>query len=217
MQRHFTRLLLRPSVFSGSIMSLLAIALVSVSNWSYLLEHFFFYDYFFGPEGFVTDINNTAATDGLHDISAFIGQSASYNILIIIVAILVGLIVYTVLQVLGRIANDASATWESLHAQTISGAREIGIRWIIHIVVAFAWLVYVLLFINVILPFCILAAQVGIRQLWSPAGLAYVAFGTLLTFLGLHMHVIFIRLLLLRARVFGGNDAILEDEFRRKA
>ena len=216
MQRHFTGLLLRPSLFSGSLTTLLALSIVTVSNWAYVLEHVFFYDYLFGPEGLITNINNVAATDGLHNISDFLGGSVSYNVLILGVAVLVGVVVYVALQVFGRFANNASAAWESIHGQTNITTHDIAQRWAIRIAVAFAWMIYCLLFIKIILPFCILAAQVGIRQLWAPSGIAYFVFGTALTWASAHMHVVFLRLVILRPRVFGGEDEILEDEFRGK-
>jgi hypothetical protein len=213
MDRRFAGLLLRPSFFTSVINTIGTAVILGVANWSDMLQKFFIYDYLFGDTGLVTQLNHnqdgTVSTGG-----SLFGGAIGYNILILGTALFVGLVVYIVLQVLGRVANDASATWESLHAQTENGIRAIARRSVIRILVAVSWLIYLVMFIKIILPFCILASQVGIRELWSVQGFGYIAFGAVVLWITLHIHAIFLRLIFLRPRVFGGNDEILEDEFR---
>ncbi len=210
MERHFTGLLLRPSFFSATINTVITIAVIGLAGGADLLEKASFYAYLFGEEGIFKIITRTGEDGGL------LSGIFSYNVLILATAVFVGVVVYIILQLMGRIANDASATWESLHAQTESGIRAIASRAGIRVLVAVSWIIYLVMFAKVIMPFCVLAAQVGVRELWAVGGFAYLAFGSLLLWLALHLHSIFLRLLFLRPRVFGGNDDILEDEFRHR-
>src|SRR3982751_6634310 len=164
MDRRFAGLLLRPSFFTSVINTMTTVVVLGAANWSGMLQKFFIYDYLFGDAGLVTQLNDNPDGSVSTGASLF-GSTVSYNFLILGTALFVGVVVYIILQLLGRFANDASATWESLHAQTESGIRAIARRSAIRILVAVSWLVYIVMFIKIILPFCILASQVGIREL----------------------------------------------------
>lgn len=208
MQRRFTGLLLRPSFFSSVVNTFVTVLVLGTANWSGLLDKLHLRQYVFGPEGIVGRLR-----EGSSSYEVIFGGNISYSALIFSTAIFVGVTVYIILQLSSHLANDASAAWESLQAQTERGTREIAQRSGIRVAVAVIWLLYVTLFTKLILPWCILASQSGLNELTTVSGWALLVLASVSLWLATHIHAIFIRLIFLRPRVFGGSDALLADEF----
>ncbi len=73
---------------------------------------------------------------------------------------------------------------------------------LVHLGVLIIWVAYILFFLHQILPYCINLALVGTTQITSPLGGGYALLATVVLALAMHLHAIFLRLLLLRPRVF---------------
>jgi hypothetical protein len=152
----------------------------------------------------------------LHELNIALGAAfnsdLSYNIAVICFALIVGLAIYVVVESVRHMMTEARATLTEVeyasdrHAKGVL-EKEIGVRLGLRAVSAFIWLWYAIFFFNGILPFC--ASFIAKGTMNAPA-LASVR--NLLAFILLlgatHLHVLFIRLILLRPRVFGSGLAI---------
>jgi hypothetical protein len=211
MYKHrFIKLLLLPSLFSTVITSVLALAIIVGVNWSLIVEHFPFSNYFFGADGAVSSLQG-ATEEAIVASQPLDGGR--------VVAILVGVILVIIAAValvrsIVGIMNGISWTMQEIHAvegpakRTVE--RELGKRVTVRLLVITTWAAYTFIFVKIILPFCILASQLGFDSEHSVSeGIGYVFFALVLLGLSVHLHTIMARLLLLRPRVFGGEEAIL--------
>jgi len=200
-------ILLRPSVISFFCTSIFAGATLLGASWSYLKTQSFFSIYLSGEYNLRTLLSeiNTAVGHTLDKI-------LSYNILVIGAALLAGLIVYVLLQSLTHMHEEVSSRFSEIeytnqdkHSAEKDLERRIGLR----VATGITWLIYVFIFFDVIVPFT--AALVTKNSMHLNV---LDSIYNLLTFGGLwlatHIHIIFLRLLLLRPRVFGGQDVLME-------
>ena len=207
-------LLLRPSLLSFVLSAVLTPLILGAANWSYITQSPFLYEYFFGPQGFITASQTSA---NLADsISLVFASPITYNIFVAIVAVLVGLIVYIGLESLSIAALGIADTWDIIHVNNrearLSMVREMSIRRSFRTVVVIVWCLYWLFFINILLPFCILSTKITTNEAITPEGASSIALGSLALFIGFHLHVIFMRLITLRPRVFGSTAAVLAED-----
>jgi hypothetical protein len=204
--------LLRPSLFSSTALTIIGLIVLGSANWPYVAEKLLFYDYFFGPDGLVTAIQDSP-NGSTAIVDTLLSKSFAYNIAIVLGALAAGAVVFVVLQILSRLIVNAGNVYQDMHAvdslskHTVE--RELGRRIGIRMVILAVWLAYLLVSVKVITPFCVFTVQVGLKALWAWEGYVYLLFGFFMFYLCLHLHVILARLFLLRPRVFGGEDAIL--------
>lgn len=212
------RLLLVPSLFSGVIVSGVALVVLGYSAWHFIAENQLFYTYLFGAYGFQTFFGK--ATEHLSWDAAFLGSAAAYYILIAAIAVLAGLVVYTALQSIGFLLKTSAQTWRELHGPQATrravideelgrlGLRMVGIA---------GWTAYAVFFVSTLLPFTLLLTTLGVAQLQAGSwiGGVQVAAAVGLLAVAMHVHVIFARLCWLRPRLVGGDAAIEEAEARR--
>ncbi|HEU4914580.1 MAG TPA: hypothetical protein VFT16_04220 [Candidatus Saccharimonadales bacterium] len=214
MYRHrFSVLLLRPSPLSSFVCGIFVLAVLISSNWSSILKELSFYDYFFGSEGLVTTLKNTDG-GGSAIGQALASKSFNHNITIVLGAIAAGILLYILIRLIIKMIGGISMTLREIQAVDTPAKHavehEIARRSAIRVLVAVLWLVYLYLFIKVVLPFCILASQVGLDDDKSIGeGIGYVLFAFLLLFVAAHMHIVLARLLLLRPRVFGSEEVVI--------
>ncbi len=69
------------------------------------------------------------------------------------------------------------------------------------------WLLYVQLFIRLLLPYALAAAHAA-RLNGALNGIGPIGLAALVLFIGIHLHLVFLRLLLLKTRVFADRDDI---------
>jgi len=69
------------------------------------------------------------------------------------------------------------------------------------------WLLYVQLFIRLLLPYALAAAHAA-RLNGALNGIGQIGLAALVLFIGIHLHLVFLRLLLLKTRVFADRDDI---------
>lgn len=197
------------------VCTLFALVIPVSANWSVILKNLPFYDYFFGPTGTVTDLQTVTGLESQSPLgSALSSEQLQHTILVVGWAILGAVLVFVAIKAITALVASATMTLKELTAAETPAKhqveREIGRRVTIRAVVIGVWALYILLFIKAILPFAILASQIGLSQ-GRPisTGAYYLMFAGLLLFSSLHVHVIMLRLLLLRPRVFGGRDVIV--------
>jgi hypothetical protein len=209
-QFRLTWLLLTPSLLSGSIVLVTTLIFIGLSTWGYISDSGLFYDYLFGPSGVVT-VLLVAPDMSVFFRSAILSNPTTYNVLIFTAAVVIGFIVFEILEGSKRAAKESSALWYQLHSPS-AGVREaskatltrLGVR----IAAFISWMIYTLAFITAMTPFCITLLTIGIDAIAEGAmwGWAYgIAAASLFAFC-LHLHIIFARLTLLRPRIFGGLD-----------
>jgi len=202
-------ILLRPSVASFFCTSIFAGATLLGASWTYLKTQSFFSIYLSGEYNLRTLLSeiNTAVGHTLDKI-------LSYNILVIGAAILAGLIVYVLLQSLTHMHEEISSSFSQIeyaNQDKNSAEKELRRRIGLRVATTVTWLLYAFVFFDIIVPYTAAIVTKNSMHL-SVLDSMY----NLLTFVGLwlatHIHIIFLRLLLLRPRVFGGQHIIEEQK-----
>jgi hypothetical protein len=207
-QSRLFRLLLSPSLSSGIITTLVTTAVLVSSSWLYISHNKLFYDYFFGAYGLTTTLIR------LPDSSAVLwywlsSNPITYYTLVVVTAIIAGLTVFTILQSVSRLIRESSLIWHELrdarerHKQAI---REQFTRLAVRVAGLMVWAIYISLFFSVLVPFCIVTLQSGIDSIATGdlTGLLQVLGSAVMLWIGLHMHIVFARLVKLRPRLTGG-------------
>lgn len=187
-------LLIKPSVLSGTLCLLLAVGLLAGFSWSYASQMQFFYDFLFGPTSIATLL--VASPDIFGALRHYVlANSATYYVVLALGAGLVALLVYEVLQGVGRLAREVEDR-EALHeALSLLGVRVASLV---------AWTIYVIAFTDVIIPFIETTVSGSLTLLAANDGTGwwYLVGGGILLVLSLHIHVIFARLSTQRLRLF---------------
>lgn len=203
-------ILLRPSMTSFFCTGIFVAATLLGASWSYLKTQSFFSIYLSGEYSLRTLLAEINTAVG-HTLDKLL----SYNILVIGGALLVGIIVYVILQSATHMHEEISSSFSEIeytnqdkHRAEKNLEKRIGLR----ITTAVAWIIYTFIFFDVIVPF---TATLVTKNSMHVTVLG--SFYNLLVFAGLwvatHVHIIFFRLFLLRPRVFGGHDVLIERDF----
>jgi hypothetical protein len=99
--RSLFRLLLTPSVLSSVSVIVVAAVLLSASDVYYFAHDSLIYDYLFGPHGQITILEEGAS--GVSAIfAALFSQPLGYDVLVFLGALIVGFMMYIILQVSSR-------------------------------------------------------------------------------------------------------------------
>ncbi|HSW81292.1 MAG TPA: hypothetical protein VLG40_02745 [Candidatus Saccharimonas sp.] len=214
MQRFRLALLfVRPSVFSFTATLIVAGLIIAGMSWSYFMTMPFVHDYLFGRSGALTVL---AKTPDLLSASrtVFFSQPTSYNAFIFVGAVVIGLVVFIVLQLFTRAATDVSSMWREIHQAQGETKKEleqeIELRIGFRAAMVLLWIGYIIVFVKLLLPFIILIEQFGITNFATISGWWYGLLGFGLLAASLHVHIIFMRLMLLRPRVFGGENILVD-------
>lgn len=180
---------------------------LSAASWPYLQTQYFFMTYLSGDYGL---------TSLFKDINIVLGQTLnsplSYNIAVLVFAALVGLGVYTVMESLRHMLSDAMAAIEEVEYADASSkraiARALEVRIGLRIITGFVWLGYSIMFFNILIPALVTyAVSTPADGTFGSSIRNLLAFSVIL--LGFHIHVICMRLLVLRPRLFGGENIVV--------
>lgn len=217
-QYSLARLLLTPSLVSGLGLGLLAVVVLVCDTWTYIDDHQLFYGYLVGPSSlseFISQASSPSVSAWLH----FLADSrVTYYILLCAFAAVVGLAVYTLLQVSGFIY---SGSVELLHttmdhrASQRSHRVELLLRFGLRLLAMAGWTVYMVATLSVLLPFTVALERLGLADFRNDAALSGIGcyvLAWLLLVITLHLHVVFMRLISLRPRLFGGTNEIVVAE-----
>ena len=137
--------------------------------------------------------------------SHILSNSFISNLPLLLFWTLVGLIVYLfVANIFAGIRNTADLKDElnyvnaDRHELIMNALKHLLIRLLVLVV----WIIYIFIFFNHIVPYCVAAALAGSGQLGGLQDGLYILISIVLMALAVHVHVILLRLLLLRPRVF---------------
>jgi len=209
------RLLLQPSLMSGTLVTAATLGAIASTAWAYVSAQQLFYEYVFGAYGFKTYIWQQSA--GLTALrNTILASPAAYYVLVGLAATAVGLMVYAFLQFLGVLFSWRS--WSGLGALGPNRKEilhELLRRLALRVITLLGWAIFGACFSAMLLPFVALLTQNGVEHFQSGMALVGVlsVFGAgIILALSLHIQVIFLRLVLLRVRVFWGADLAEEAE-----
>ncbi len=189
-------------------MFFVALAIIGVGAWSYVSQGEFLHDYLFGPFGVVTAMVYAPDLFVLFR-QTIVNNSITYDAFILVCAVLIGVLVFELVETLRRVTSSTSVVWYEFHSnspQAQEALKETLIRIATRCLGAIGLLVYTLFLVNILVPFCILMVQNGIDQFSVSPLMAVGSFvlSFLYLILSLHVIVILARLSLLRPRLFGG-------------
>ncbi len=201
MQSRLFILLLKPSLFSGIATVAVTLFVIGVNNWPYFTYTTALYPILYGDFGVITAFEQSPAlTKGIQD--ALENNPIIYGVIVGIAAILAGWGAFLII----RGIKSGAHTIESLeNTEERKGTlQQIGER----IGILVIWILYIFMSINILFPYCLLLSRIGADVITSAQGIlmnigAFTLFAAVV-----HIHVIFLRLFLLRPRVFGGRAAI---------
>lgn len=203
-QRQLALQLLTPSMASGFLVAILTLVALAVPAWSFVEDSQPLFEFFYGAQGVVTSLQGSSAdTEPLW--TSLVALPAAYNAAIVLVSIGVGIVVFIALQLVNRITGGVASL---LAVRSVRPSfkkvveKEIEIRFAVRGITAVLWLLYWFVSVTVLWPFCILCVRTSIGQFPSGQGWGYVVFGFGLFALVLHLHVVFLRLIALRPRLF---------------
>jgi len=188
------------------------------SGWLFLRGDDIFYDYLFGAYGLHTFIWQSSL--GLSAwYQAFLASPPAYYLLVGGAAVTVGVIMFTLLQVVGVLRNGTRHLLQeagSNEPEHKRAAHELLLRLGTRVLGMVGWAGFAAFFVSSILPFTIVLNQTGIHY-WADGGRRLIGFGAslaavLLFAVALHLQVVFARLSFLRSRLFHASSAVEEAE-----
>lgn len=200
-------LTLLPSTFSAICVLMLSGLILLVANWSYAAHSGRLYVFLYGSSSSTEVIKTSQGIFSTFNNVVF-GNPLLNKVLFFVFWMLIGLIVYILLQ--GFLRGVAGAAEEVQESRYVNAGKAQGLRWLeirlaTRLCVLAAWILYWVVFIKLLLPYSILTARFGVdTSAGSPVhGWVYALSGFLALALGLHLHVVWLRLLVLRVRIFG--------------
>lgn len=208
-----TGLLLSPSLLSAFVSFLLASLIIGITTWSHAAKGSALHDYLFGPYGLTTVLETS--TNPLSAVNGIFSTPAAYNVAVIVFALFIGLLVFVFLEGLDHVAAKTINAVQEVELISDQQARRTAehqaeIRLGLRVATLIAWIVYLIFFARVIVPACVLLARPDTGDYlftWSNALSALISAAALWT--ALHVHVIFMRLLVLRPRLFSSGDSVI--------
>jgi len=202
-------MLLGPSLLSSTVSLLLSSTILVVAGWSYVKPDSGLYDYLFGPYGLTTILQNSS--NALTAVNGALSGSTAYNVAVAVVALFVGLLVYVFLGGINRIKDKTASARDEVEFISDKNLKKQAehraeIRFGFRLATLAVWIVYLILFARVIVPACLLVSRLDATHYiltWRNIAASLAGLGLLLV--AMHVHVILMRLLVLRPRLFGGD------------
>lgn len=165
------------------------------------------YDLLFGSEyGNAPEFVAFARDTLLAFSSAVFGNETLNKVLFFICWLLLGTVVYFISASITNgiaAANEVRSELHYMNLHKLELEKEVGKRVALRLATGLNWLFYWLFFIRFLLPYITALAQIGVSSLDSWQGWAYGLASIVLLVLSLHGHIVLLRFLLLRPRVFG--------------
>lgn len=206
-------LLFTPSLSSALLAFVVAAMIIGVADWSFIQHQHLFYDSLFGRYGLVTALERAPDTFTAFKSTLF-KSPLTYNLAVVVIAAMVGAIVYTLLEGFRHTLEGTSNAITEIELATPTTRKvveeEIIVRLFLRVTSLALWYFYWILFIGVMIPYCIMFSRTGVEQISGTdiSGVGFVALGLVILMIGVHVHIVFARLSMLRPRLFGGHDVI---------
>lgn len=192
----------------------MSVLLMLVAGISYASKSGVVYDYLFGTGSSSTLIESSKSTITLFSETVF-GNSVLNKILFFVFWMVVGLVVYTVLNGLSSGANEAGDAAEELHfvhAKKSDIQRTLKTKIILRLIALGLLVFYTIFLIKIFIPFGVLSARIVAGSISELMSWLYGLLGLLVLCGSFYLGLILIRFLLLRPRIFGGQADLLADE-----
>ncbi len=198
------RMLITPSIISGTIDVVAGVGLVIttivVSSFrsSSLQKELFDYQ----TNNLTSDLSNNSqiVAHGLNS-NTFVS-----NLPLLLFWGLVGTVIYMLVLSLARALKGAVQLhdeMEFVHANQTSLIRTALIEFLIRVVVLVFWVIYISFFFHRLIPYCLAAAHAASAVgFFTLNGLLYAILAFIVVVIAVHVHTIFLRLLLLKPRIF---------------
>lgn len=210
----FIGILLQPSAASMFITLLTTFLILGIYLLTYAGETGIFYELLAGPANSATLIEEAKSTVAVFNQTIF-ENSALNRFLFLAFWMLVGLVVYSILAA-------TSASFESVH-NNLQQLQYVNVkkkqyqaslitRLSLQLSTLVVWLIYVVFFYKLILPFSLLAGRIGITEIDTLSGVGYLVLSFVLLAASIHIHIVLLRLTLLRPRISGGWEDILTED-----
>lgn len=197
-------ILITPSPFSLIATIVCALLFVIYVNWANLSDNTLIYRTIFGPEGFSAYVwKNTGSI--WQWISQFFSSTIGYYVSLVVLAILIGIAFYTMLQIATYSIKGAVHYFERVElTSTPTGIIEIFLKLWIRSIALVGVVLFSAVLAGTIIPTIEALIDRGSSLLgaFQITGFIQYGIGFLLSSVSLHMFVIFLRILMLRPRVF---------------
>ncbi len=206
-------LLFRPSTLSLTITLIITEVFAGLCFWANGLRTGAWYNYWFGSGGALTALqeqNNLIGT-----LKHTIFSNPTFNkVLYYVMWLVLGLLVYEIVMAIRSMVGSTTQAVEEehyVHASPQTVWRKFGSRIVIRLVILGCWLLYSVFFLKLLLPFSLLSFKIWVGQLGMWTAWLYAILGTVVLFLSLHLHTVFLRLFMLRVRISDtANEALLD-------
>ncbi|HEU5187859.1 MAG TPA: hypothetical protein VFT87_05160 [Candidatus Saccharimonadales bacterium] len=198
-------LALTPSIFSG----IASIVLSAVFVGSIILDVYFKGSFL--PVVFF-DWGNMAVSDMGDTTYGIVLQDATNKLSAFAVWALFALFIIVVAASVYGIIHNASHLRQELADQRLNRKRialEALERLAVHAVTFILWALYTWMFFTFIFVYVVAASATGAADLPQFRGIGFISVALLVLIAALHVHVVFLRLLFLRPRVFGSANYIV--------
>jgi hypothetical protein len=188
----------------------LTLFILATNAWIYIDDNKYFYDFFFGSKGIVTAIIHVP-NDLLGLLHATVTSTTSYYVLIVLVGISIAVMVYEALVAIGRVREAMHEVESEIRVSGLTYRQAFAERlpvWGTRLACALVWALYWLVFLQVLLPFGVVLLQNGIDSIVASVASGWLSILSSAAFVAVsfHMHVIFMRLITLRLRLFGSQQ-----------
>jgi hypothetical protein len=172
-----------------------------------------FYNFLFGSFGLKTELLTT--TDIFANLrNAIFSSALMYQLLLVGCAIVVGLLIYVLVGSASKLAHDSTLLVSEMHSQDArdkADLHETLMRLAVRTAAIIGWVIYLALFLNAFYPLCLVLLHTSLDRLAlsvsSPLGWIYLILAGVLLAVAMHLHITFLRLALLRYRVFGTYES----------
>ncbi|MEO5499107.1 MAG: hypothetical protein ABIR46_01245 [Candidatus Saccharimonadales bacterium] len=176
-------------------------------NWAYLSNNPLIYRTIFGPEGFSAYVwENTGSISEW--MSQFFSSTIGYYVSLSVLAVLVGIAVYTLLQIVSFAVTGTVHYFQRAELATSpTRLMEIFMQLWIRSLALVGIVFFSAAVVGTIIPTIEALIDTGANLLnaFQLIGLIQYSIGFLLTAVSLHMFVVFVRILVLRPRLFSST------------
>lgn len=194
----------------------ISLAVMVIAGFAYVTRNGLFYEYLFGSGSSVALIEASSSTLAALNETIF-GNTVLNKLLFFVFWMVIGLIVYVFISGIGSGVSSAEHTLEEVtfvNAQKLRLGSELGLKVVLRIIAAGLLLIYGILMVQILVPFGILCARIVAGNIREPFNWLYGLLGFFVLSASIYIGTVLLRFFLLRPRVFGGWEDVLEDELQ---
>ncbi len=207
----FTGIILQPSLTSFMFVFTLSLLVFINTIVNFSGSNDLLFKLLLGSDTSVELLDTTKSTvSSLSDV--FLNNPTLNKLLFFSFWFLVGLVVYAIISGAGSSIDAVQKLHEDeqlLHMQKTKLEKEWVLKLALRATALFAWIIFITIFMKLLLPFSVLSFQVAGSSELSFSSVITGLFGFVILALTLHLHVVFLRCILLKPRIVGGLDDVL--------